>query len=192
MLSNALRSSSRALLRALSLDPLSSFSSSKVILPPPLLLPIVPSLLSLCREFIRFSCLRKEGKKEGRFIKIERVLHRAWRYNLAKSHCFFYRCVEMEKRRRRRRKTVFNCKSMGREMRGWLLLAMWSRWSGVDLDLMSGKILVDELNPNNLMERDFMRIFRKSWAWFWINLIRGFFAFDFMRVSVAIDNESVI
>lgn len=31
-----------------------------------------------------------------------------------------------------------------------------------------------------------MRIFRKSWAWFWINLIRGFFAFDFMRVSVAI------
>lgn len=57
---------------------------------------------------------------------------------------------------------------------------------------MSGKILVDELNPNNLMERDFMRIFRKSWAWFWINLIRGFFAFDFIRVSVAIDNESVI
>lgn len=71
MLSNALRSSSRALLRALSPDPLFSFSFSELILSP-LLLPVVSPLLHLCSEFTRplggsfVSFSREQGREKRR------------------------------------------------------------------------------------------------------------------------------
>lgn len=89
-------------------------------------------LLSLCSEFIL---------EDRSFLPLGR--RKEDRYNLVKPVVSFIGVWGW----RRRGKTVFNCKSMRRErefvMRGWLLLAMRSRWSGVDLDLMSGKILVE-------------------------------------------------